>query len=90
MVRGMPVQDGRSMDMVKEGGQVVRRELAVAEPDLETLIGNRVENRSLMRMLHPEDLGEDIHLDVLFRPPVEFGAWIVILVTRHVLHRPSN
>ena len=33
MVRGMPVQNGPSMDVVKEGGQLVRREFSVAEPD---------------------------------------------------------
>ena len=33
MVRGMQVQDGVSMDVVKEGGQLV------AKPNLKTLIG---------------------------------------------------
>ena len=31
------------MNVVKEGGQVVRREFMVAKPDFKTLVGNRVE-----------------------------------------------
>ena len=38
MVRGMLVQDGLSMDVVEEGGQLVRREFAVVEPDFKTLV----------------------------------------------------
>ena len=90
MVRGMPIQDGLSMNVIEEGGRVARREFAVAEPDLKTLVGNRVENGSRMRMLHPEDLDEVVHLGILFRPPVECDTWIVVLVTRHVSRRPSN
>ena len=57
MVRGMPVQDGLSMDVVEEGRQMMRREFAVAKPDLKALVGDRVEDGSGMGMLHPEDLG---------------------------------
>ena len=46
IVRGIPVQDCRSMNVVEEGGRVMRREFTVAEPDLKTLVGNRVENGS--------------------------------------------
>ena len=78
------------MNVVEEGGRVVRREFTVAEQGLKTLAGNRVENGSGMRLLHPEDLGEVVYLDVLCRPPVEFNTWIVVLVTRHVSLCPSN
>ena len=43
-----------------------------------------------MRVLHPEDLGEVVHLDILFHPPVECGVLVVVLMTRHVSRRPSN
>ena len=46
MVRGMPVQDGLSMDVVREGGRSVRREFAVAKPDLKTLVGDEVKHTS--------------------------------------------
>ena len=46
MERGMPVQDALSMDVVKEGGRLVRREFSVAKPDLKTLVGNGVEHGS--------------------------------------------
>ena len=39
----------------------MRREVAVAEPDLKTLVGNRVENGSQMQVLHLEDLGEVVY-----------------------------
>ena len=86
----MPVQDGLSMDVAEEDGQVMRREFTVAKPDLKTLIGIRVENGSRMRVLHPENLGEVVHLDVLFCPPVKFDIRIGILVTSHVSRRPSD
>ena len=41
-------------------------------------------------MLHPDNLGEVVHLDVLFRPLVKFGIPIVILVTGNLSRRPSD
>ena len=41
-------------------------------------------------MLHLEKLGEVVHLDVLFCPPVKFSIRIVALVTRNVSRRPSD
>ena len=46
MVRGMPVQDDLSMDVVEEGGRSVRRKFVVAEPDLKTLVGYGVKHGS--------------------------------------------
>ena len=46
MVRGMPVQDGLSMDVVEEGRQMMRREFAVAKPDLKALVGDEVKHTS--------------------------------------------
>ena len=43
-----------------------------------------------MRVLHPEDLGEVIHFDVLCCPPFEFDTWIIVLTTRHVSRRLSH
>ena len=52
----------------------MRREFTVTEPDLEALGGNRVEDGHGMRVLHPEDLCQVIHLNVRCRPPVKFGT----------------
>ena len=90
MMRGVPVQDGLAVDVVKEGRRMVRREFAVAEPYLKALVCNGIDDGSRMRVLHPEDLGEVIHFDVLCCPPVEFDTWIVVLVTRHVSRLPSQ
>ena len=45
VVRGMSVKDGLSMDVVKESRRLVGGEFAVSQPDLEILVGKRVEHR---------------------------------------------
>jgi hypothetical protein len=41
-------------------------------------------------MLHPENLGEIVHLYILFGPPVEFGGRVFVLVTSDVSGGPFD
>ena len=36
-------------------------------------------------MLHPENLGEVVDLDVLFHPPAKFGIRIAVLATGNIV-----
>ena len=43
-----------------------------------------------MRVLHPENFGKVVELDILFCPPIKCGGRIVVLVTGDVSRRPSD
>ena len=89
-VGGVPVEDGLAMDVVKEGGQWVGREFVIAQPCLESLVEHGMEHRSQVRVLHPENLGKVVHLDVLLCPPVKFCGRIIVLVPGDASRCPSN
>ena len=57
LVGFVPLEDGLAVDVVEEDGRWMRGQFAVAQPNLETLARDGIEDRSGVGMSHPEDLG---------------------------------
>ncbi len=87
MVGGVPVENSLAVNVIEEDGRRVGRQLASAEPNLEAFVAQRTEDWFGMRVLHPEDFGEVIHLNILEGPPVQGLRRVVVLMPSDMARR---
>jgi hypothetical protein len=86
----VPVEDRLSVDVIKVSRGGMRGKLAVAKPDLKAFVRDGIEHWGRVRVAHPKDLGEIIHLNILLSPEVQIGSSIIVLMALNMSSSPCD